>query len=45
MKDVRLGTFGGDCGVAGRFDSGLRGAVGMNWRRGGMELNGDLNLR
>ena len=45
MKDVRRGLLRSDCGVTGGFDSGLRGAVGMNGRRGGMELNGDLSLR
>ena len=37
VKDVRRGLLWSDCGAAGGFDSGLRGAVGMNGRRGGME--------
>jgi len=41
VKDVRRGLLRSDCGVAGGFDSGLRGVVGMNGRRGGMKLNGD----
>ena len=45
VKDVCRGLLWSDCGVAGGFVCGLRGARGMNGRRGGMELNEDVSLR
>ena len=42
---LRRGLLWSDCGVVWRFDSGLRGAVGMNWRRGGVELNEYVSFR